>query len=151
MANKVTFYGYIKKGKWGWHHNGIFQAYCQGQKDGDYSLTAEPSVHPKTLPQMAYYYAVIVPEALKAMKEQGNETYQIPISGKVKELKINEDIVDAILKSACKAKSKGRMSMEEASEFLDKCIRWCARYLGCVIPDPDPNWKCNKSLDAPKE
>src|SRR4030043_448889 len=139
MAKQTTFYGYIEKGKWNWHHEGIFQSYCKGQKDGIYSLTIEKSTHPKTLPQMAYYYAVIVPEALKAIKEMGNETYQVPIGDKVKELEINEDIVDAILKSACKVTSKSRMSMEEASEFLEKCIRWCARYLGCVIPDPDKN------------
>jgi hypothetical protein len=45
-----------------------------------------------------------------------------------------------ILKQACMVESKGRMSIEEASEFIEKCIKWCARYLGCVIPPADKNW-----------
>ena len=138
---KTTFYGEITGKKFGLHHREVFDAWVLGAKDGNYSMTMTKTVHPKTLAQLAYYYAVIVPSALNQMKADGNDTYTVKIGDKEKELPIDEDVVDTILKQACMVKSKGRMSMEEASEFIDKCIMWCARYLGCVVPDPDPNWK----------
>jgi len=140
---KLTFYGQITKGIFALHHREIFEQWCKGRKDGNYSLTLSKTVHPKTLAQLAYYYAVIIPTALKQMKDDGNDTYIVKIGDKEKELPINEDVVDTILKQACMVKSKGRMSIEEASEFIDKCIMWCARYLGCVIPEPDRSWKDN--------
>jgi len=139
--SKITFYGYNEKGKYRQHHQSVFDAYWQGQPDGNYSGTFEKSVAPKTLPQMAYYYSVIVPSALKQMKADGNDTYKVEVGGGVKELPIDEDLVDKILKGACMVKSKSRLSIEEASEFIEKCIRWCARYLGCVIPDADKDWR----------
>jgi len=138
---KVTFYGEITKGVFGLHHREVFDAWVSGQKDGNYSMTLTKTVHPKTLAQLAYYYAVIVPSALAQMKADGNDTYVVKIGDKEKVLPIDEDVVDTILKQACMVKSKARMNMEEASEFIDKCIMWCARYLGCVIPNPDKNWK----------
>jgi hypothetical protein len=141
---KVTFYGNIANGKYTLYHREVFEAWCLGAKDGDYSLTFTKTVHPKTLAQLAYYYAVIIPSALKQMKADGNDTYIVKIVDREKKLPIDEDVVDTILKQACLVKSKSRMSMEEASEFIDKCIMWCARYLGCVIPDPDPNWRSHE-------
>ena len=142
---KLTFYGEITKGVFGLHHREVFEAWCLGAKDGNYSLTLAKTVHPKTLAQLAYYYAVIVPTALKQMKADGNDTYGVKIGDKQKELPIDEDVVDTILKQACLVKGgKARMSQEEVSEYIDRCIMWCARYLGCVIPDPDKNWKDNE-------
>jgi len=138
---KVTFYGEITKGVFGLHHREVFEAYCLGAKDGNYSFTLTKTVHPKTLAQLAYYYAVIVPTALAQMRADGNDTYVVKIGDREKELPIDEDVVDTILKQACLVKSKAQMSKDEASEFIDKCIMWCARYLGCVIPNPDKNWK----------
>ena len=138
---KITFYGNITKGKYTLHYREVFEAWCLGAKDGEYSITFQKAHHPKTLPQMAYYYAVIIPTALRQMKADGNDTYVVKIGDKQKELPINEDVVDTILKQACMVKSKARMSQEEASEYIERCIMWCARYLGCVIPDPDKNWK----------
>ena len=138
---KVTFYGEITKAVFGLHHREVFDAWVLGAKDGNYSMTLAPTVHPKTLAQLAYYYAVIIPSALTQMKADENDTYIVKIGDKEKVLPIDTDVVDTILKQACMVKSKGRMSQEEASEFIDKCIMWCARYLGCVIPDPDKNWK----------
>jgi hypothetical protein len=143
---KVTFYGNITKGIYTLYHREVFEVWCKGAKDGEYSITFTKTVHPKTLAQLAYYYAVIIPTALKQMKADGNDTYTVTIGDKEKELPIDEDMVDTILKQACMTKSKAQMSMEEASEFIDRCIMWCARYLGCVIPDPDPLW-CEKQIE----
>lgn len=101
---------------------------------------------PKTGQQLAYYYAVINPAVMKAMKEEGNEHYVVKVGGRFKELPLTEEVVDYMLKESCclPEKSKANISKEEAMEFIDRCIRWAARYLGCVIPEPDINWKENK-------
>lgn len=137
---KVTFYGTIKDGIYTRTHPEIFDAYCLGQPDGEYSDDFQKTVAPKTLAQLAYYYAVIIPTALRQMQEDGNGSYVVMIGSRAKKMPLDKDVVDRILKEACMVESKGRMSIEEASEFIEKCIRWCARYLGCVIPPADKDW-----------
>ena len=137
---KVKFYGEIKEGVYTRSHPEIFDAYCLGQPDGEYCEEFSKAIAPKTLAQLAYYYAVIIPTVLRQMQEDGNNTYVVMIGGRAKEMPLDKDIVDRILKGACMVKNKSQMSIEEASEFLERCIRWCARYLGCVIPPADKNW-----------
>ncbi len=94
----------------------------------------------KTLAQLAYYYAVIIPTALRQTIENGQDTYVIKIGGGEKKMKMDKYMMDKILKEACMVESKARMNIEEASEFMERCIKWCARYLGCVIPPADKDW-----------
>lgn len=137
---KVKFYGTIKEGVYTQTHPEIFDAYCLGQPDGEYCDEFSKAVAPKTLAQLAYYYAVIIPTALRQMREGGNDTYVVMIGSRAKKMPLDKDIVDRILKEACMVESKGRMSIEEASEFIEQCIKWCARYLGCVIPPANKDW-----------
>lgn len=145
--NSVMFYYYIEKGKFHWYHKGVLNSYCLGQPDGNYCAELSKSVHPKTLPQMAYYYAVIVPTALRQMKEDGNGTKTVRVGDRVKELPLDKDDIDDMLKDVCATKGKSRMSIEEASEFIERCIRWCAQYLCCVIPPADKDWMRTKEND----
>ena len=136
---KPKFYGKIKNGKFSLNKGQPFDAYVAGQSDGNYHISIHKTKGPpKTLPQLGYYYAVIVPHALKAMKEHGWDTYTIQIAGNTKELPMCKEVVDYILKDACawEEKSKANMDKQECSRFIDRCIQWCARYLGCVIPSP---------------
>jgi hypothetical protein len=137
---KVKFYGTIKDGTYTRTHPEIFDAYCLGQPDGEYCDEFSKAVAPKTLAQLAYYYAVIIPTALSQMQEDGNGTKTIKVGSREKLLPLDKDDIDKILKDACATKDKGRMSMEEASEFIERCILWCATWLGCVIPPADKNW-----------
>jgi len=137
---KTTFYGTIKDGIYTRTHPEIFDAYCLGQLDGEYSDDFHKAVAPKTLAQLAYYYAVIIPTALRQMQEDGNDKYVVMIGSRAKEIPLDKDIVDRILKETCMVESKSRMSIEEASEFIERCIKWCARYLGCVIPPANKDW-----------
>lgn len=137
MAPK--FYGKIKAGSWTMDRWDIFHAYAKGLPDGDYYTEIHRAKGPsKTLQQLGYYYAVIVPTAYTAMKELGHDEYTVFIAGRTKVLPLCTEVVDYILKDACawEEKSKAKMSMEECSNFIDRCIRWCARYLSCVIPPP---------------
>lgn len=131
------FHGTIKNGRLALTRGEVFSAYIQGQPEGDYYLTLTKAKGPsKTLEQLGYYFAVIVPTVYQQLVDDGNETFVVNISGRDKELPLTKDIVDLLLKQACGVTSKAKMSIKECSEFIDKCIRWSARYLGCVIPPP---------------
>ncbi len=138
------FHGKIKGNRLLLNRPEVYWAYCAGLKDGDYYLKIFKQKGPaKTIEQLAYYYAVIVPTAFAQMIEDGNDTFVVKIGKQFKEVPLTKEIVDDLLKEAC-AKFEGKqiilkrnMSKEEASMFIDNCIRWCARWLGCVIPEPD--------------
>jgi len=105
----------------------VFDAYCAGQKDGDYYITIHKvKGSPKTLEQLGYYYAVIVPTAFKQMVEDGNEKMVVKVGDKFKEVPLTEDVVDLLLKEACakfdgkKVTLKRNMSKLECSEFIDR-------------------------------
>jgi len=122
----------------------VFDAYCAGQKDGDYYVTLHKvKGSPKTLEQLGYFHAVIVPTAHKQMIADGNRTVIFEIDGRKKEIPLTEDMVIEILKGVwaktkgVAVKSKADMTKLEASELIEISIEWCARYLHCVIPEPE--------------
>lgn len=136
----VRFFGKILKGKFSLDRRLVFDAYVSGQKDGDYYIALHKvRGAPKTLEQLGYYYAVIVPTVYRQMKEDGNETFVVKIGKKFKEVPLTADIVDLLLKEACAfdEKLKRNMTMAQCSEFIDRTIRWSAKWLGVVIPEPD--------------
>lgn len=142
------FHGKINGGYFTLNVPKVFNAYVKGLDDGNYYIVLHKRKGPsKTPEQLGYYYAVIVPTAFKQMKEDGNERMVIRTGKKnaykFKEVPLTEEVVDLLLKEAC-AKFDGKivtlkrnMTMRECSEFIDRAIRWCARYLHCVIPPPE--------------
>lgn len=101
----------------------------------------------KTNEQLAYYYAVVVETAFNQMIEDGNDDITILIAGRERTLPLTRDVVDLILKDAY-ARSIGsakvlkrNMSKMDCMALIDFAIRWCAKFLHCVIPEPDTNWR----------
>lgn len=129
----------------------IFKLYVRGISwSRGYITIHKEKGQPKTLPQLAYYYAVILPTAYKQMVDDGNDTLIIEIAGQKKEIPLTEDIVDKMFKHTW-AKHvgedkvfKSKMTKEQCSQFMDYIIRWCALHLGCVIPEADENWRANQ-------
>lgn len=98
--------------------------------DGQWvTVDVRPIAKPKTLEQMGYYYAVILPTVHSQLVSEGYDCMGVPIS---------LDQADKILKHYCakECKLKRHMTKEQASEFIDNCIRWAAVTLGCSIPEP---------------
>jgi len=134
------FFGKIQSGKWNLNRGQVFDAYISGQKDGDYYLVLHKvRGSPKTLEQLGYYYAVIVPTVYKQLVDDGHDRFVVNTGGKFKEVPLTTDIVDLLLKEACAfdEKLKRNMTLEQCSAFIDRCIRWSAKYLACVIPPPN--------------
>lgn len=137
------FFGKINKGWFLFNKPKVFRAYTSGLKDGDYYATLHKvKGSPKTLEQLGYFHAVVVPTVHKQMIEDGNRTVKFEMDGRVKELPLTEDMVIEILKEVwakskgVKVKSKADMTKLEASELIDVSIEWAARYLHCSIPEP---------------
>ncbi len=79
--------------------------------------------------QLGYYYAVILPTVHEQLLEDGIEVMGVPIS---------QETADEILKHHCSDGLKKRnMSVDDAKEFIDRCIQWANITLGCRIPEPD--------------
>ena len=138
------FHGKIKSGRFILNRHKVFNAYCTGQKDGNYYVTLHKvKGTPKTPEQLGYYYAVIVPTAFKQMVADGNEKMVVKVGDKFKEIPLTEEVVDLLLKEACakldgkKVTLKRNMSKQDCLKFIDRVIRWCATWLHCVIPPPD--------------
>ena len=138
------FHGKLKDGLFYYNNFKVFLLYTKGLKDGNYYLELHKVKGlPKTLEQLGYFHAVVVPTAFKQMVEDGNKTVIFEIDGRKKELKLTEDMVIDILKevwakkTGVEVKSKADMTIAEASELISISIEWCARYLHCTIPEPD--------------
>lgn len=99
--------------------------------DGQWvTVEIKPVAKPKTLEQMGYYFAVILPTVHSQLVSDGHEVMGVPIT---------QDQADRILKHYCapqESKLKRRMTKEQAGQFIDNCIRWAAMTLGCSIPEP---------------
>lgn len=142
------FHGKIKNGNWSLNPGQPFDAYVAGQDNGDYYIELHKAKgEPKTSPQQGYYYGVVIPHALKAFKEQGNEDVVLSIGQSFKHLPLIKEMVDLLLKELwatyrdCEIKSKAEFSLDEYSDLIDVSIRWVAKYLSYVIPPPDKDWR----------
>jgi len=138
------FHGKVNKGWFLFNKPKVFRAYTSGLKDGDYYATLHKvKGSSKTLEQLGYFHAVVVPTAHKQMIADGNRTVKFELNGRVKELPLTEDMVVEILKAVwaknkgVEVKSKADMTKLEASELIDISIEWCARFLHCSIPEPN--------------
>lgn len=137
---KVEFDGKLVDGRFKLNRKPVWQAFLAGLQNGNYYLTiTKRKGEPKTIPQLAYYFAVIIPTVYQQLIDDGNERFVIKIGNRFREVPLTKDVVDLMLKEACafEEKSKAKMSKEECSAFIDRCIRWAARWLGCVIPEPE--------------
>jgi hypothetical protein len=138
------FPGKIKDGLFYYNKFKYFLAYVKGLKDGDYYLTLHKTKgQPKTLEQLGYFHAVVVPTAFRQMIDDGNDTVIFEMDGRKKELRLTEDMVVEMFKEiwakskGVKVKSKADMTKLEASELISISIEWCARFLHCTIPEPN--------------
>jgi len=102
--------------------------------EGEYVSVEVKSLCPKTKAQLGYYYAVVLPAIIKEFNELGwydDDGFPFDIDTADKEVKK----ICARLGSG-EIKDKRDMSIDEASEFLDKVIKWATIKLHAYIPEP---------------
>ena len=106
--------------------------------DGRYHFTIKKKNN-RSLPQNAYYHGCIVPEIKRGMYEIGYDeisTNQVHELLKAKFLQkeiINKHDGEVIYVPGSTAK----LTTIEFNEFIEKCQKFAAEYLGIVIADPN--------------
>lgn len=131
----MKFHGRIIKGKlvFELYQSELRQKYLGKLKEGQRVVeTIKQDLPAKTLEQLGYYYAVILPIVTQQLIEDGHECFGVPI---------NEDMADDVLKEFCarfdgKIVNKADMDIQQASIFITNCIAWANGALGCQIPEP---------------
>ena len=96
-----------------------------------------------TRQQAAAHFGLIVEMIRQQMAEMGFDICGIAP---------NKKMIHDILKLACggvgdngEVKRFRDMNIAQRSKFFDNCRTWAATQLQLVIPDPDPNYKLNRS------
>ena len=107
------------------------------------------AMHPKTLEQLGYYYAVVLPTIRTELINQGHTMNVFGV-----EVPIDKDQTDKLIKYFCarlddegnlmihdpdnhpnrKILKKRKMSWLQGSQFLNNAIQWANSVLGCRIP-----------------
>lgn len=133
----IEFEYTVKNGKLFLLRRDLFDTYVAGLKDCTRGLLrfVRRRGTPKTLEQLGYYYAVILPTIHMQLMADGYEVMGVAI---------NEQLADDIIKHYCARVREGEttvidkrnMTKLEAMLFLDNVIRWAATTLQCVIPLP---------------
>ncbi len=121
----------------------LVSGYKNGQKC---KLSIVKVSKPKSLEQLGYYYAVILPQAVEAFAENEDYSLLIKVGDKEIEVELTLENMDNFLKLRYAAMTgefvnKAEMNMAECSAFEDFCIKWLATWLNCHVPPADPNWR----------
>lgn len=139
----MKFHGRITKGTMAFkeYQLELRRKYLGKFKEGQMVVeTIKKECPSKTLEQLGYYYAVILPVTTQQLIEDGFEVYGVPI---------NEAMTDDILKNYCARFegaiiNKADMDIQQASQFISNCIAWANGALGCQIPEPKKRYGINQ-------
>ena len=98
----------------------------------------------KTGPQLGYWYAVVMPFAVQAFRDNGYASlWTVTVCGCDVTRETDSDSVDLLFKKLYSTsidkpfKGKSKMSEEEMSGLIDFALRWMAENLGAVCPAPE--------------
>lgn len=101
----------------------------------------------KSMEQLGYYYAVILPAALDDFKTDQGVTLNFNIGEKHVTLPLSLDTVDWFFKlnyaeyNSGEYKDKAEMNMAECAAFETYVIKWLATWRNVHIPEADKEWK----------
>lgn len=116
-----------------------FKAFFDQMKVGKH-LLIHKDYRKRSLPQNAYYWAVVVPMVQKGLYDAGyDDVTDNDIAHEViKRLFIKKDIVnkDTGEMLVQGVGSTAKLTVPEFEELVEKVSKWSAEYLGIVIPAP---------------
>jgi len=124
----------------------LHAAYVERIADGQIiEMELQPRRHEKTLRQLGYWYGVILPLAVDALREAGyDDLYYSKVAGLEIGVKTSAETVDILFKTLFAASRqlaevplKRAMSDDEMGELIDFAAMWLAKNLGAVVPEPE--------------
>jgi hypothetical protein len=122
----------------------ILNAWVKGNAGRNVTVEVKIRKKPRSNPQNAYYWAVIVPMLCDGLNHMGHEfdledTHEfIKANFNYKEI-VNTDTGE-VLRSP---QSTTALSTFEFSEMKEKIQKWAVEWLNIIIPDPNENGTLN--------
>lgn len=116
--------------------------------DGDYTMTLERAVATRSLPQNAYYWAVVVPRVFEALRDGSiacvnstKDTHDV-----LKALHLPHDLAargrnGTLINGLVLGGSTKALGVLEFIDYLDAIVLWAGETLRIEIPPPDPEWR----------
>ena len=143
----VTLYRYIEQGKFKWfpHQGVLYRAFLNSLKEGDTAeITIKKQGRKKTNPQLGYWFGVLIPFAVEALREAGHDTiFDIAVGDFKTGVATDKDTVDLLFKTLFKAHRRARelplkrnMTTAEMGELINFALKWLAENLGVFCPTP---------------
>lgn len=139
---KFVYKGTVKDGKLIISNRKLFESDIKQHKEGEeLDLTIEKHKKKRSTPQNSYLWGVVYPTALHGFLELGNigttiddvhEFFKDRFLSNGKELTLNNGETFNI------AKTTTTLSTTEFMTYVAEIVKFCAEYLGCVVPDPMP-------------
>ena len=101
----------------------------------------EPKRDTRSLRQNAYFHTVIVKMFQEFLKDQDYEHNSFEAAkGFLKAKMLSETLVNPTTGKVIETRVRGtsELSVEEMTDFIDRCRFWLADFFGIIVPDPDP-------------
>ena len=122
----------------------LYAAFLGGLNEGNwYDVTITKKKHPKTTPQLNYWWGVVVPTAMAALDEATGGDFGELACGEFRvPLAVTAERVHEFLKALyavhigeTKRLSLAKMTDEEASPMIDFACKFLATNLGAIVPE----------------
>jgi len=144
----LVLYRHMEKGELKWYpHQGVlYKAFVSKLVDGDtVELKIMKQGRTKTTPQLGYWYGVLVPFAVNALRDLGHYTvFDVSVCGFSTGVKTDKDTVDLLLKTLYRSHVnelevplKRNMTTKQMGDLIDFALKWLAENLGVYCPTPE--------------
>jgi len=123
----------------------LYEAYVSGLPDSQIvEVVFAKRKHDKTMPQLGYWYAVLMPFAAKELRAAGHdELFEVAIGDLKTGVATTDQTTDLLFKTLFAAHKqmpymrKRDMTDETMSQLIDFTLAWLAKNLGAVAPQPE--------------
>lgn len=141
----LTVYRYIENGvpKWYPHQGTLYQSFMDELEEGDtVEIKLKKQQRTKTNSQLGFWFGVLIPFAVNALREAGYDTlFDISVGDLKTGVATNKDTVDLLFKTLfmhhASEKSlplKRNMTTQQMSDLIDFALKWMAQNLGAFCP-----------------
>ena len=119
----------------------LYDAWIAGVPDGFVaSVTFVKQRKPKSNPQLGYWYAVLMPFAVRELREAGYDSLaEIKVEWETNDGHVDEmfKYLFAQAKGLPETPRKRNMSTEDMGQLIDFTMEWLAKNLHVIAPEPE--------------
>lgn len=125
----------------------VFRSDLDGLPNGKYQLTVAKYYRKASHEQFKYLYGLVYPLSLLALNDAGYEFVNIDeVDIFWKSIFANKEVLNRETGEIMKIPlSKSEFKTIDEMTYCDAIRNYCSEYFNTEIPDPDPNWKLNKT------